>query len=277
MHRPTVTALALLALTCGLAACSPPPAGPPPQEPTPTPVPAPAPVPVVGNPAAPGFDADGSDPRAVEIADQVMERLGGRNAWDGTRYLSWRFFGGRRHVWDKWTGRHRYDDGDLTVLTNVHERRGRAWRGDTEITDPDSLSEILQSAYARWVNDSYWLVMPYKLKDSGVTLTYEGQGMTEEGLPAHVLELTFHDVGLTPQNRYRVWVDIHESLVRQWAFYADAADAEPRFVLPWNGWRQVGRIWLADDFGRRRHTEVAVHDSLPDAVFTDPMAARLTP
>ena len=33
--------------------------------------------------------------------------------------------------------------------------------------------------------------MHYKLRDSGVTLKYHGEGMTEEGLPAYILELTF--------------------------------------------------------------------------------------
>lgn len=46
--------------------------------------------------------------------------------------------------------------------------------------------------------------MPYKLKDSGVTLKYKGEGQTEEGEPAQVLVLTFKDVGVTPQNKYEV-------------------------------------------------------------------------
>ena len=37
------------------------------------------------NPPAPGFDLAGSDPRAIAVADQVMERMGGREAWDRTR------------------------------------------------------------------------------------------------------------------------------------------------------------------------------------------------
>src|SRR2546421_138000 len=56
------------------------------------------------NPPAPGFDRAGSDPRAVAIADRTMRAMGGRRAWDQTRYISWRFFGKRLHVWDKWTG-----------------------------------------------------------------------------------------------------------------------------------------------------------------------------
>ena len=56
------------------------------------------------NPAAPGFNAEGSDQKAITIEDSVMETMGGRQAWDNTRYLTWRFFGRRRHVWDKYTG-----------------------------------------------------------------------------------------------------------------------------------------------------------------------------
>lgn len=265
--RGVVTAILFLTL----ASCQP----PPPAVTAPGIAPAPPAAAGGGNPPAPGFDNAGSDVRAVQIADRVMERLGGRAAWDGTRFLTWRFFGGRRHVWDKGTGDLRYEDGELTVLTNIHDRTGRAWHSGVEVTDPDTLAQRLDTAYRAWINDSYWLVMPYKLKDTGVTLKYRGEELTEDGLSAYVLELTFADVGVTPQNRYRVWVDVHEGLVRQWAFYADAADEEPRFVLPWAGWQPYGRIWLNDDFGQRRHTELAVYDDLPGSVFIRPEPVAL--
>ncbi|MHC4769928.1 MAG: hypothetical protein ACYTEI_14630, partial [Planctomycetota bacterium] len=61
------------------------------------------------NPPAPGFDAEGSDPEAIWIADAVMARMGGRRAWDRTRYVTWSFFDRRRHVWDKHAGRVRVE------------------------------------------------------------------------------------------------------------------------------------------------------------------------
>ncbi|MDP7447342.1 MAG: hypothetical protein QF689_02025 [Candidatus Latescibacteria bacterium] len=264
----------LLILGLVLAACGPPPRtvpeAAPAQLPTAPVVSVQPPPTVVGNPAAPGFDAAGSDHRAVELADRVMARLGGRAAWDSTRYVTWRFFGGRRHVWDKWTGDHRFETGDLTVLSNIHDGSGRAWQAGVEITDADTLAARLHRAHGAWINDSYWLVMPYKLKDSGVTLTYQGEGMTEEGLPAYILELTFRDVGRTPQNRYQVWVDIDNSLVRQWSFYREASDEDPRFIMPWANWQSFGHILLNDDFGAKRHTEIAVFDELPEAIFSSP-------
>ena len=226
------------------------------------------------NPPAPGFDQAGSDPKAIAIADQVMERLGGRHHWDQTRYLTWRFFGKRLHVWDKGTGRIRFEEGGLVVLMDLNSGQGRAWQEGQEVSEPDTLKARLKHAYEAWINDSYWLVMPYKLKDSGLTLKYKGEGQTQEGKPAQVLVLTFKGVGVTPQNKYEVWVE-QDYLVTQWAFYADAADAEPRFTGPWANWQPYGHIWLADDHGRMKHTDIAVFDQLPVAVFSDPAPVEL--
>ena len=93
------------------------------------------------NPALPGFDEAGSDPRAIEIADAVMERLGGRANWDATRYLTWRFFGKRLHVWDKWTGDLRFEQGDLVVLMNIHSREAGHGTGSRSSTLTPSLPD----------------------------------------------------------------------------------------------------------------------------------------
>ena len=161
-----------------------------------------------------------------------MAAMGGRANWDATRYITWRFFGFRLHVWDKWTGNIRFEQGDLTVLMNIHSKEGRAFAAGAKISDPDTLAAKLDHGYRAYINDSYWLVMPYKLKDTGVTLRYRGLEATEDGRPAEVLELTFKDVGVTPQNKYAVWIDQESRLVTQWAFYREAADAEPALYRP---------------------------------------------
>ncbi|RMF56260.1 MAG: hypothetical protein D6748_13930, partial [Calditrichaeota bacterium] len=153
------------------------------------------------NPPMPGFNQKDSDPRAIEIADRVMQALGGRDAWDNTRYLQWRFFGRRLHIWDKWTGRLRLESGDLLILMNINTRTGKVWKEGEAITHPDSLQKYLDFGYKAWINDSYWLLMPYKLKDTGVTLRYAGEAKTEDGRIADILHLTFKDVGVTPQNK----------------------------------------------------------------------------
>ena len=56
------------------------------------------------NPADRVHVTDASDARAIEIAQSVMATMGGWESWDATRYLSWHFFGGRVHHWDRYTG-----------------------------------------------------------------------------------------------------------------------------------------------------------------------------
>jgi hypothetical protein len=222
------------------------------------------------NPPAPGFNFEGSDAKAIAIADEVMKKLGGRENWDKTRCVTWKFFGRRLHVWDKWTGNIRVERGDEIYLMNLHTQKGRAWKGGEEVTHPDSLGKMLKAGYAAWVNDSYWMFMPYKLKDSGVTLKYAGEDTMAGGRPAEVLELTFENVGLTPQNKYRVYVDKETKLVGKWDFFTNASDEKSRFSNAWANWQPYGNILLSDDRGRGKHTDIAVFDELPASVFESP-------
>ncbi len=224
------------------------------------------------NPPMEGFDQEGSDPLAIEIADQVMEAMGGRTNWDNTRYLTWTFFEDDQ-VWDKWTGRFRWQRDSLVVLMNITSQQGAAFANGEAVPEQE-VEALLQSAYGDWANSGYWLLMPYKLKDSGVTLGYGGEGTTEDGRAAHILTLTFDNVGLTPDNRYEVYVDKESSLVTQWSYYRNASDPEPGFTRPWENWQWHGNIMLSDGRGMRqdqpfRLPNVGVYDELPDSVFED--------
>ncbi len=227
------------------------------------------------NPPMEGFNAAGSDSRAVEIADDVMSSMGGRSAWDQTRYLSWSFFADDQ-IWDKWTGRFRWQRDSTVVLMNLESRHGDAWQNGLHVTDTRGRDSLLLQAYRNWINSSYWLLMPYKLKDSGVTLRYEGAGIMEDGRAAEVLSLTFKDVGMTPDNRYEVFIDTETMLVGQWSYYASSDDPEPKMTYPWLNWQRHGAILLSDDRGMRPDgsslilPNVAVFDDLPAAIFENP-------
>ena len=221
-----------------------------------------------------------SDPHALEIAEAVITRLGGREAWDGTHYVRWKFFGSRLHLWDKHTGdvrieipERRKEDGSverpaLLVLMNVNTKNGRVWAAGEPVTDEAKLREYLDLGHEIWINDMYWMFMPYKLLDPGVTLRDRGERALPDGRPADVLEMTFASgVGYTPENKYEVFVARDTHLVEQWAFYEKATDPSPRFTLPWGGWRQFGRIWLATDHGQGKDWGIAVDDGVIRALF----------
>lgn len=225
-----------------------------------------------GNPPAAGFDSANSDAKAVAIADEVMTAMGGRQNYDKTRYIKFNFFGSRVHTWDKLTGDIRIDyvKEDKSILMNIHTMKGKAMLGDTLInTVHPRMATLAQQGKAHWINDAYWLVMPFKLKDSGVTLKYVGENMTQAGAKADVLAMTFKNVGVTPDNKYLVYVDKTSRLVTQWDFYANATDDEPRFQIPWEGYTQYGLIKLSGGRGKYALTDIEVLDVLPAGTLTE--------
>ncbi len=224
-----------------------------------------------GNPPAEGFNLVGSDPKAIDIANEVMVALGGRKNWDMVHHIHWNFFGARQLTWDKHTGDVRIEtpSQELTMLININSKIGRAMKAGREITDADTLQQLINGAYSAWVNDSYWLLMPYKLKDSGVALKYIGEDTTQLGENAELLMLTFQGVGVTPQNKYHVWVSDESKLVNQWAYFPNATDTIPRFVNPWKDWTKHGEIMLSGDRGERQITDIMVFDELPEIIYTD--------
>jgi hypothetical protein len=223
------------------------------------------------NPAMEGFDVVGSDPAAIELADSIMHAMGGRENWDKTRYIFWTFFGRRDLTWDKHLGRVRIvSRNDSTIyLVNVNTGEGKVKIRNTEITEPDSLKKLLTRAKNIWINDSYWLVMPFKLKDTGVTIKYMGED-TLNGQRFNTLVLTFKDVGVTPQNKYKLYVDIKDKLVRYWAYYSDAKRDTANFLRPWDNYQRLGSILLSGDRSDKSGpSNVKVYDDLPDEVFTN--------
>lgn len=223
-----------------------------------------------GNPAAPGFDRDGSDLKAIELADEVMAAMGGRKSYDNVKIISWKFFDSRHLIWDRTTGDVRIDSprDSTTYLINVETGEGRVKVGSDEI-EGDSLSMMLDKGKGIWINDSYWLLMPFKLKDSGVTLKYLGEDTTQTGVPSDVLQLTFTDVGLTPQNKYEIWIDKSDKLVKQWAYYNRADAAEPNSTWPWDNYQPMGDLLISyNRSDNRGPKDVLLHDQIDNKVFT---------
>jgi hypothetical protein len=217
----------------------------------------------------PGFDLEGSDPLAIVLADRIMSAMGGREAWDKTRYIKWKFFGRRTLLWDKESAKVRIEieQGNQVILLDLNQLTGKVFQQGIELTDPDSISFYLAKGERIWINDSYWLVMPYKLKDTGVTLTYVKEDKTQSGELSDVLKLTFENVGVSPDNAYWVWVSKEQDLIKQWSYFTHFTDSLPQFVSPWDDYEQFGQILLAQGRGSRTLTEVAVLTTVPQQTF----------
>ncbi len=177
--------------------------------------------------------AQGADAAAQKLAREVWQASGGEN-WSKVKEIRFTFIveeDGKElakaaHDWNLTTGMDhvKWKDKDVTVNVN----------------DP-AQDEAGKAAYARWVNDTYWLLAPLKVLDKGVTLTTEGQ-KESEGMMCETLRLTFAQVGLTPGDQYLLYIDPQTKLVRAWDY-----TPKPETTLhgTWDQYQTFGGLKLA--------------------------------
>ena len=228
---------------------------------------------------------DTRDPKAVEIAHSVREAMGGSGAWDAVQFLRFDFkvnVGGemrvdRSHLWDKWSGRYRYEnktkEGKQQVaLFNVNDRQGAVYEDGEKLAD-EAAAEPLKNAYAAFINDMYWLAMPWKWLNEGVNLEYLGPKELE-GKAYEVVKLSFNNVGLTPGDQYRAFVSQESNLMTYWEYTLQSGNEGA-----WN-WEygDYSGVKLASNHTNAEGVSinmgnVAVLEAVDDAFFTD--AARM--
>lgn len=229
-----------------------------------------------------------SDPKAVAVADETMAAMGGKDAWNGTHFLRFDFaveHGGRTivsraHTWDKWTGRYRLEAktkaGDPYVaLMNVTTKEGTVYLKGKKLEGVEA-KKYLDEAYGTWVNDMYWLVMPYKLKDPGVTLKLDGEA--KEGSATYdKLFVTFDSVGLTPKDHYTAFINRSTHLMDKWEFVLQG-EKPPAVPFVWKNWQRYGKVMLSNDKvspkdGTRIYFPVLdAPAAVADSVFSSPEA-----
>lgn len=201
----------------------------------------------------------------------VLEAMGGKKNYDKTRYIQWTFFGNQSLIWDKQKSRVRIDflKENSVYILNLNDKTGKILKKGEVQTHPDSLNKFLEEARRIWINHSYWLVMPWKLDDPGVSLKYMGETKTQDGNDAEYLEMTFKEVGVTPDNKYWIYFDKNTHLISQWSHFSKYTDEKPRFTMPWKDYKPYGKILLSGDRGERKLTDIAVYNKIDEKVFED--------
>lgn len=106
-------------------------------------------------------------------------------------------------------------------------------------------AEEAKAGYARWVNDSYWLVLPLKLLDPGVVRTLEAP-RSYQGKSYQVLRLSFEHVGLTPGDVYWLFIDPESARIERWEMLLEG-DQPPAEGTSWEDHRPLGPLVLAHD------------------------------
>lgn len=224
-----------------------------------------------------------ADEKAQKIADQVMDALGGRDRWDRARFVHFTFSRQGKSLditWDRYDGRYRLEatnDAGLpfVVVMNLKTRQGNAVL-DGRPLEGAELSEYLNRAARMWAGETYWLLMPYKLRDPGAVLVYEGEE-TVGNTVYDKLHLSFEKVGFTPGDQFTVYVNRGTHLVDRWQFKLESG-FEGDFQ--WSNWQRFGGILLATERTGAKGEKISfenviVTDTLSDEVFTSLQPVKL--
>ncbi len=171
----------------------------------------------------------------AQLAAAVWNASGGEN-WSKVKTIDFTFavekegktLVSAEHHWDvaAQTDHVKWKDKDVTV----------------NLADPAN-DEDAKAAYARWVNDSYWLLAPLKFKDRGVHFTAEDR-KTIDGAEREVLLLAFDKVGLTPQDQYRLYIDPATKLLASWDYMPEPGQTKHG---TWENYQKSGGLTLATE------------------------------
>jgi len=227
------------------------------------------------------------DPKAEDVARAMLKAMGGEDAWKAAHFVRFDFkvkengklVENNAHLWDRKDGRYRIErmpkDGKREVILfsigdYERDKSGSAYLGGKKL-EGDAAKKSLEDAYASYINDMWWLAMPWKWSDPGVNLKYLG-AMPCGKETCDEVELTFDHVGLTPGDTYHAFVSRKSHLMTRWDYILQSGD---KGAWEWQYGDYHG-VKLAKNHPSADHKMsidmggVRVLDAVDDAFFTDP-------
>ncbi len=229
------------------------------------------------------FDPSQSDEKAVGIADQVLKTIGGET-FNKVRFLKFRHTKlqgeevreERVHIWDRETRRSHLEAPTtrtrkpVVVILDHQTGQGQATI-DGQPATGESGDKLIADARKYFNEDILWLVTPFRLKEPGAKLRYEGEKVA--GPVAYdMITASFED---SPDVKYRFYVNRQTKMIDTLAFVLKGRNVTP-VAFDWADWTDVSGM----KFSLRKSQPggevqivldgVEVFSDLPDTVFTSP-------
>lgn len=219
---------------------------------------------------------------------QLTDAMGGQETWDKLSYLRFDFVvvkDGKeiarfQHWWDKMHGRCRVEGPDdqgriVAACFSLATKKGKTFTDGLLDTDSTNIANIIENGYERWVNDTFWIILPFKLHDNGVRIKHARTQEGSNGQTYDVLELwCMPDVGPTGEDHYWLFVNQKTHLIDRWEMVL-AGQEPPPSGTTWESWTSIGplQLSLARRFDERpvmvRFENVATPQTMDESVFTN--------
>jgi plastocyanin len=190
--------------------------------------------------AATAGAADETTAKSQQLATDLWKASGGEN-WAKVREVHFTFaveqegklLFSAQHVWNVAAG---------TDAVKWKDKQGKDHQVTANLAAPASDDEG-KAAYARWVNDSYWLLAPLKVRDRGVQVEAGGPKDFKDGT-CETLRLKFDNVGLTPTDQYVFYLDPKTKLPLAWDYIPQSGTG---MQATWEKFQSFGGLNLATE------------------------------
>ncbi|MBC6401374.1 MAG: hypothetical protein GDA37_10270 [Ekhidna sp.] len=173
----------------------------------------------VNEPKPSGVSGD----RAEKLADEMFAALN-KPAYDTLKYVEFVFKGIHRYKWNKRNNQVFVSWGENEVFLDLNLNAG-------------SYNEIETTAYEYFINDSFWLVAPFKVRDDGVirfTLDVEkGRGLL----------VTYTSGGITPGDSY-LWIIDENGFPKAWKLWTSNVPVGG-LEFSWEKWEELGNVYFS--------------------------------
>jgi hypothetical protein len=166
---------------------------------------------------------------AADALAHAMERAVDTDAYARTGAVRWGFRK-HTHLWDRTRNLARVRWGKHEVLLDVHRQDGRAFTDGREESG-NAKKKLVERAYKRFINDSFWLNPVAKLFDAGVTRSL----FQHDGRVA--LLIPYSSGGVTPGDSY-LWIVDENKRPTAWQLFVSVLPI-PGVEITWEGWTRL--------------------------------------
>lgn len=160
---------------------------------------------------------------AEDLASEMLTALN-KSAYDTLKTISFNYADRHSYVWNK---------AEKTVVVS--------WENNEVSLNlnigPDTYTTLQYEAYEYFINDSFWLVAPFKVRDSGVI---RSAVQTETG---RGLLVSYTSGGVTPGDSY-LWILDENGFPSSWRLWTSNVPIGG-LEITWGGWRELQGVWFS--------------------------------
>lgn len=160
---------------------------------------------------------------AEALADEMLDALN-KQGFDTLSFITFNYPRGHRYEWDREENTVRVQWEENDVFLNLNQ-------------SPEEYSLLEYKAYEYFINDSFWLIAPFKVRDAGVVRsivkTQEGRGLL----------VTYTSGGVTPGDSY-LWIIGDEGRPYAWKLWTSNVPIGG-LRMTWGGWVEKNGVWFS--------------------------------